>query len=348
MAQIITESHVEKATILYNFARDLGYNHDSAIGVCANVMAESEFNHQLTEVGGGGGYGLGQWTPKSNLYSQGSTLGYTQTQCETFDVQCDILLRGDETGQWLNDAYTGYDSLVITPLTLNEYKKQTGLSRTTMNYMAHWERPSYDPNINHKGWRKEHAGEFDERINGSGGSGSKPCFPTSEGSVVTSPYGWREHPITHEQTFHQGTDFAHPDGTSQPVYATMNGEVVHAGTLAGSGGAITIIIDHDGDDYFSAYLHLSSLDVELGQKVDKCEKIGMTGETGNVTGIHLHFEIAKTLGGLFTDEGTYDPEIYLETATDGGDDGGGGDTKLERRKTLIKLLLSDCLNGWKY
>lgn len=180
----IPSNILKKAQRLYNFARKLNYSHASAIGVCANVMAESGFDEHKTEVGGGGGYGLGQWTPKQNLYNQGKTLGYTTSQCETFDVQCDILLRGDETGQWLNKAYK-YDPLVKSPLKLSEFKKITNIDSATVNYMAHWERPAYDPNINHKERRKKYAKEFDEKLNKGdypdpGPEPEKPPEPTPE------------------------------------------------------------------------------------------------------------------------------------------------------------------------
>jgi len=118
----IPNNIVKKAQRLYNLARKIGNTKEASLGICANVMAESGFNEGASEVGGSG-YGLGQWTPRQNLYNQGATLGYSQSECETFDVQCDILLRGDETGQWSNIAYTGYDSLVISPLSLVEFNK---------------------------------------------------------------------------------------------------------------------------------------------------------------------------------------------------------------------------------
>ena len=163
----IPDNIVKKAQRLYNLARKIGNTKEASLGICANVMAESGFNEGASEVGGAG-YGLGQWTPRQNLYNQGATLGYSQSECETFDVQCDILLRGDETGQWSNVAYTGYDSLVISPLSLVEFNKIKDIYSATINYMAHWERPSYDPDTNHKELRKAYAEEFQQKLKDSG------------------------------------------------------------------------------------------------------------------------------------------------------------------------------------
>lgn len=90
---MIPDNIVAKAQRLYDIALELGYSKESAIGVCANVMAESNFNEGASDVGGAG-FGLGQWTPKQNLYNQGATLGYSNAECETFDIQSRILLRG--------------------------------------------------------------------------------------------------------------------------------------------------------------------------------------------------------------------------------------------------------------
>ena len=332
---MIAEPIIQKAQRLYNFAVALGYSHGSAIGVCANVMAESSFDETITETGGGGGYGLGQWTPKENLYTQGSILGYTRAQCETFDVQCDILLRGDETGQWLDSAYP-YDTLVIVPLTLNDYKQLTDLDTATVNYMAHWERPHEDPDINHKERRKAYAQEFDERLNGGGGGSIHPHLPVNEGTPMTDRYGNRIDPITHEPAFHAGLDFA--GALNDPIYATMNG-IVRIAEFNNGGLGNVIWIEHSDDNYFSAYAHLESMNVSQGDTVTRGQLIGRMGTTGYSTGIHLHFVIATELWGNL-EHNTIDPEVYLQTSINPGPVGEDVD--------YITLLLVDALNGWKW
>ncbi|MEW2412717.1 M23 family metallopeptidase [Streptomyces sp. NPDC046866] len=93
---------------------------------------------------------------------------------------------------------------------------------------------------------------------------------------------------------HSGQDFACPVGT--PVKAVHDGVVVKAGPNgAGDGPAYgnAIVIRH-ADNTYSQYAHLSKIQVSVGQKVAKGARIGLSGNTGNSTGPHLHFEIRTT------------------------------------------------------
>lgn len=331
---MIPEYVYPKAQRMYDFAILLGYSHAAAIGVLANVMAESAFDEHAVEAGGGGGYGLGQWTPQSNLYAQGALLGYTAAQCETFDVQTDILLRGDETGQWLTGAYL-YDPLVIVPLTLSAYKLLSDNDTATMNYMAHWERPHEDPEVNHKERRKQYAALFETYITGSGG-GLKPHLPVLEGTPLTDTFGWRYNPVTGVYEFHNGDDYA--GALNDPIFATMSGVVEQVGFEDEFRGN-WILIRHTGDAYYSKYLHLNSVNVTVGQSVSWGQTIGAMGTTGQSTGVHLHFTITTTPEGEL-DGGLYiDPQWYLAQ--------GGVIPPVDQGDDLIILLLTDALNGWR-
>ncbi|MFD7631595.1 M23 family metallopeptidase [Streptomyces sp. NPDC059851] len=93
---------------------------------------------------------------------------------------------------------------------------------------------------------------------------------------------------------HSGQDFAVPVGT--PVKAVSAGTVVKAGPNGGGDGPAygnAIVIKH-GNSTYSQYAHLSKLQVKIGQKVAKGSQIGLSGNTGNSTGPHLHFEIRTT------------------------------------------------------
>ena len=107
----------------------------------------------------------------------------------------------------------------------------------------------------------------------------------------------------------------------------------------------TVTIKHTGDPYYSRYMHMiREPDVSVGDTVTKCQKIGDTGNTGNSFGIHLHFEIAPSESEFGKNGNTIDPEIYLEMSFGGG----GGDKEGKLESDIIKLLLCDALNGWKY
>lgn len=106
---------------------------------------------------------------------------------------------------------------------------------------------------------------------------------------LTSSFGWRMHPIFHTQKQHRGQDIGIPVGTT--VVAAAEGVVSHAGPMGGFGNAIMITHSIDGQIFTSVYAHLSSMGVSTGQHVGKGQFIGKSGNTGNSTGPHLHFEI---------------------------------------------------------
>ncbi|MBI5957317.1 MAG: M23 family metallopeptidase, partial [Chloroflexi bacterium] len=85
---------------------------------------------------------------------------------------------------------------------------------------------------------------------------------------------------------HQGVDLAADIGT--PVYASGGGTVVFAGSN-GTGYGNLVVIAHGSA--FSMYGHLNNVSVRCGQQVSAGAAIGASGNTGNSTGPHLHFEI---------------------------------------------------------
>lgn len=86
--------------------------------------------------------------------------------------------------------------------------------------------------------------------------------------------------------YHSGADFASPPGTN--VLAAAPGRVVLADTLNIRGNAV--VIDH-GEGVFTAYAHMSSLLVSIGETVQTGQVIGLAGSTGRSTGPHLHWEV---------------------------------------------------------
>ncbi len=103
---------------------------------------------------------------------------------------------------------------------------------------------------------------------------------------VSSPYGWRTHPIFKRRIFHTGIDIA--SGYGVPIRAADSGEVIFRGWWGGYGNAI--IIDH-GTSISTVYAHLSRIVVNKNIKVSKGTIIGYVGSTGFSTGPHLHFEV---------------------------------------------------------
>lgn len=119
----------------------------------------------------------------------------------------------------------------------------------------------------------------------SGGSGSM-SWPIS--GPITSPFGWRVHPISGSRRFHSGLDIGGDYGMA--VHAAADGTVIYSGWISGYGNAV--IIDHGGG-ITTLYGHNQSLSVSVGQSVSRGQVIAACGSTGNSTGPHCHFEVRQ-------------------------------------------------------
>lgn len=102
---------------------------------------------------------------------------------------------------------------------------------------------------------------------------------------VTSPFGWRVHPITGQYKFHAGVDLGYEYG--DPVRAMMPGKVVYCYWWGGYGNCV--ILEHPNGDH-TLYGHMSRIDVGYGQEVVQGQALGRIGSTGLSTGPHLHLE----------------------------------------------------------
>lgn len=135
------KDQLDNAKTVFAELKSLGYNDTSACAILGNLQWESGMNAGQSQVGGGGGYGLGQWTPKENLYTQAATVGLSNAEAETVKGQAQIIGQGDKTGQWMDSVSSGaYISGAIDPLTLANFKKMTDINSATLNFETHWER----------------------------------------------------------------------------------------------------------------------------------------------------------------------------------------------------------------
>ncbi|CZF78962.1 Murein DD-endopeptidase MepM [Grimontia celer] len=96
----------------------------------------------------------------------------------------------------------------------------------------------------------------------------------------------RKHPVTGRVTPHNGTDFATPVGA--PVYSTGDGKVVSVRNHPYAGKYL--VIEHNSV-YKTRYLHLHKILVKRGQRIERGQKIALSGATGRLTGPHLHYEV---------------------------------------------------------
>ena len=107
---------------------------------------------------------------------------------------------------------------------------------------------------------------------------------------ITSPFGWRTHPIFNSRSFHSGIDIGGPNYGE--IKASNSGKVIYSGWYGGYGKVV--IIEHgivNGKPITTLYAHMSSIKVANGQKVTKGQVVGYEGTTGYSTGPHCHFEV---------------------------------------------------------
>ena len=113
-----------------------------------------------------------------------------------------------------------------------------------------------------------------------------PSIRPVEGGYLNSIFGYRIDPIDGVRRFHQGQDITIPVGT--PIYAPADGEVMRAYYLGGYGNHINIKHKYG---YSTIFAHLSKIYVKYGQKIQRGDLVGMTGNTGRSTAPHLHYEV---------------------------------------------------------
>lgn len=117
-------------------------------------------------------------------------------------------------------------------------------------------------------------------------SGGVFCWPAPSYTYISSPFGYRIHPVYGTKKYHSGLDLAAPGGS--PILAAANGTVKFSGWNGGYG--YCVIIDH-GSGIQTLYGHSSKLLVSVGQSVSRGQTIALVGTTGTSTGNHLHFEV---------------------------------------------------------
>lgn len=166
----LTQSEMENnANIIINYYRSLNINDCTIAGILGNMQAESTISPVLNERGGGGGYGLVQWTPKQNLIDACSTLGlspYTSGDVQIEVIIKEILGTPASIRQWyttsgfISNYYNSgatSDMIGITGQQFLDNSMNWSADKLAVMFMAGYERPSYDPNVNHYTNRMQYA-----------------------------------------------------------------------------------------------------------------------------------------------------------------------------------------------
>ena len=113
-------------------------------------------------------------------------------------------------------------------------------------------------------------------------------------SPVTSPFGWRVHPISGQYKFHTGMDIGME--YQEAIGSILAGVVEYAGWYGGYGNCV--IVSHPGGDH-TLYGHMDSIACQVGDIVGRGGLLGYVGSTGYSTGPHLHLEWWHN--GVYTD-----------------------------------------------
>lgn len=165
----LTQSEMENnATIIIQYYRSIGINDNSIAGILGNMQAESTLSPVLTERGGGGGYGLVQWTPKSDLINACDS--YNLQPFTSGDNQIEVIRREvlniPPITQWYSSSafISNYfnsgatsDMIGITGQEFLDNSRNFTADKLAVCFMACYERPSYDPNTNHSANRQQYA-----------------------------------------------------------------------------------------------------------------------------------------------------------------------------------------------
>lgn len=284
MYYLTYEQALNNANIVFNFFKDKGYTKEAICGLLGNMWRESHVNPNMVEMGGGGGYGIVQWTPHAKLNQKLAVLGLP----DNGDNQL-IVLQRELTDGANNSSSPFSDWYDVGKYNINEFKTTTDITYATECFMYCYERPG----ILHLEERIEYANKFYQDLTGEDSNGLQlAVLPIHYIHVTQSEFTPN---YSHEGT--EAVDMIGPH-TRYPLYAPcdvicMSVDRIEAGIVwqsqkevrrvDGSEGFITFNILHD-DTHFQ---------YNVGDTFKKGELFGHTGDSGNSEGDHLHIEASK-------------------------------------------------------
>lgn len=273
---------------VWNFLRANGFSAAAAAGIMGNMFAESGFIVDVEEYGGGGGYGLCQWTGsrRTDLINWCTNNGYDYT---TLEGQLNFLLY--EVEAYGLEYYKDIQSVEeATMVWLDKYeiagvRVEGKRLNAALDYYNRWK--DYE--------RIPQPGDSVSGVQGDGIATGSWLFPLSGVSVGATTYN-----------YHTYNAADYPVATGTPVVAADGGTVTWVqywdGRVYGQYGSnematygTACLITHP-NGYTTRYAHLSQLNVAVGQKVSRGQQIGLSGSTGNSTGPHLHLEVVNPSG----------------------------------------------------
>ena len=181
------------ADIIINYYRSQNINDKTIAAILGNMQAESTLSPGLNERGGGGGYGLVQWTPKQDLIDACSVLGlspYTSGDVQIQVIIAEVLNTPAAVAQWYTSSgfishyYNSGATADMVGITGQEFLDNSmgwEPDKLAVMFMAGYERPSYDPSINHYTARMQNALNWYEYMGGIIPPGPTPVEHKNKG-----------------------------------------------------------------------------------------------------------------------------------------------------------------------
>lgn len=276
----LTTQQEKNAWGIWTFFKNKGWTEQSIAGMLGNMQTESGIIPDIDEAGGGGGYGLVQWTPKSKLvdWANANGLDYRtlETQCKRIQYEVENEIQWIPTSGW--------------PFSFKEFTKKTDIALCAWAFIKNYERPwnSEQPD------RATQAQQWYDKLKAAASTRMRKNYglPLASGFLVSQRFDIE----------HDGVDLV--DELGAPVFAVQQATVVELDTVPDLGNYI--VLKHEIDNTYSKYCHLNSFNVEIGERVAQGQVIGTLGETGQVSGPHLHFTLSSVLDGP-----CHDPAAYL-------------------------------------
>lgn len=173
----LTQSEMENnANIIINYYRSIDVDDRTIACILGNMQAESSINPEREEVGGAG-YGLVQWTPITVLQNHCNTLGLSPYNSGDVQIQVIIkeILNQSGVGEWYTSSafISNYynsgatsDMIGITGQQFLSNSMNWNPDKLAVLFMAGYERPSYDPSVNHYQIRQQNANNWFQYMGG--------------------------------------------------------------------------------------------------------------------------------------------------------------------------------------
>ena len=229
---------------------------------------------------------------KAGLEAKRADLAATQEELEAKRTEADELLanllaRGEEFEAYMEEAEAKQQELMRQIAQKEDEYDAAAYQEWLATYVPPTTAAPTSGGSDSSGGGESGGDDGDDGSGGGSSSSSEGWITPVPWYILTSPFGWRTHPIYGDQRFHEGVDLACNEGTS--IYASRGGQVSAASYNDSMGFYVQI---NHGDGYKSIYMHMTHSIVSAGEYVAQGQTIGYVGSTGDSTGPHLHFGIS--------------------------------------------------------